>query len=150
MAASMPSRSSRSAASRAISVSISATWRRSRLSAGFAWARSGVADGEQPADLGQPQPEPLRAADEQQPVHVGRPVPAVLSSGPVRDRQQPFAFVVPDRVGPHSGPGSQLPDGQLAGDLVDPHALNAKPKFPPSRLADAFDQVVEPLITEIT
>jgi hypothetical protein len=24
------------------------------------------------------------------------------------------------------------------------------PKFPPSRLADAFDQVVEPLITEIT
>ena len=25
-----------------------------------------------------------------------------------------------------------------------------RPKFPPSRLADAFDQVVEPLITEIT
>jgi len=24
------------------------------------------------------------------------------------------------------------------------------PKFPPSRLVDAFDQVVEPLITEIT
>jgi hypothetical protein len=26
----------------------------------------------------------------------------------------------------------------------------AKPKFPPSRLADVFDQVVEPVITEIT
>jgi hypothetical protein len=31
--------------------------------------------------------------------------------------------------------------------LLDP---SAKPKFPPSRLADAFDQVVEPLITKIT
>src|SRR6266480_1713413 len=27
---------------------------------------------------------------------------------------------------------------------------STKPKFPPSRLVDAFDQVVEPLITEIT
>jgi len=28
--------------------------------------------------------------------------------------------------------------------------VTASPKFPPGRLADAFDQVVEPLITEIT
>jgi len=39
------------------------------------------------ADLGEPQPEPLRAADEQQAVHVGWPVPAVLSPGPLRDRR---------------------------------------------------------------
>jgi len=29
-------------------------------------------------------------------------------------------------------------------------AWAVSPKFPPSRLVDAFDQVVEPLITEIT
>jgi hypothetical protein len=47
---------------------------------GFARARCGVTDGEQLADLRQPQPEPLRAPDEQQPVHVGRPVPAMSPS----------------------------------------------------------------------
>jgi hypothetical protein len=30
------------------------------------------------------------------------------------------------------------------------HQPATKPKFPPSRLVDAFNQVVEPLITEIT
>jgi hypothetical protein len=30
------------------------------------------------------------------------------------------------------------------------HIAAVRPKFPPSRLVDAFDQVVEPLITEIT
>jgi hypothetical protein len=30
------------------------------------------------------------------------------------------------------------------------HGVLSRPKFPPSRLVDAFDQVVEPLITEIT
>src|SRR5439155_19776210 len=29
-------------------------------------------------------------------------------------------------------------------------SLQARPKFPPSRLVEAFGQVVEPLITEIT
>ena len=122
MAASMPSSSARSAASRSISVLDLGDVAPQQAFGGLARARSGVADGEQLADLGQPQPEPLRAADEQQPVHVGLPVPAMLAFGPLRDRQQAFPLVVPDRVGPHSGPGSQLPDCQLAGDLVDPHA----------------------------
>jgi hypothetical protein len=52
---------------------------------GLARARSGVADVEQLADLGQAQPEPLRAAEEQQPVHVARPIPAMLAFGPQRD-----------------------------------------------------------------
>ena len=36
--------------------------------------------------------------------------------------------------------------------IMNNHATRAwsSPKFPPSRLVDAFDQVVEPLITEIT
>ena len=32
-------------------------------------------------------------------------VQAVLASGPLRDGQQPFPFVVPNRIGSHSGPG---------------------------------------------
>ena len=51
---------------------------------GLAGAGAGVADGEQLADLGQPQPEPLGAADEQQPVQVGGPVPAVVAVGAPR------------------------------------------------------------------
>jgi hypothetical protein len=31
-----------------------------------------------------------------------------------------------------------------------PPGTRSSPKFPPSRLSDAFDQVVEPLIAEIT
>ena len=55
---------------------------------GLAGAGAGVADGEQLADLGQPQPEAaLGAADEQQPVQVGRkPVPAVVAAGAPREQ----------------------------------------------------------------
>ena len=88
MAASMASSSARSAASRFISLSISATWRHS-IRAGPARAYSGVADGEQLANLRQPKPEPPRAADEQQPVYIGLPVPAVLTFGPVRSGSRP-------------------------------------------------------------
>jgi hypothetical protein len=94
---------------------------------GLARAHAGIADGEQLADLRQPQPEPLRAADEQQPVHISPPVPAMFAFSPLRDRQQAFPFVVPDRVGSHSDARSQLPDRQRSDNLIDPHATNAKP-----------------------
>ena len=85
---------------------------------GLACAGAGVADGEQLADLGQPQPEPLGAADEQQPVQVGLTPPAVVAVGAPRGRQQALPFVVLDRVGAHGGPGGELPDRQRLGDLA--------------------------------
>jgi len=57
---------------------------------GLARAGAGVADGEQIADPGQPQPEPLGVADEQQPVQGGRPVPAAVTVGAPRAGSRPF------------------------------------------------------------
>lgn len=82
---------------------------------GLARAHARVADREQVADLGQAQPEPLRAPDEQQPVQVGGPVAAVIAVGAARPREQTGAFVVPDRIRPHPGAGGDLPDGQRTG-----------------------------------
>jgi len=62
---------------------------------------------------------------------------------------------------------TDLPGDQLTGTLpIEVHAgrsellqehvdlvvqpRTSRPKFPPSQSADAFDQVIEPLITEIT
>src|SRR5580693_10604626 len=98
-----------------------------QIRGGLTRASARIADGKQIADLGQAQPQPLRAADEQQTVYIGPSVAAMLTFGPLRDRQQAFALVVPDRVGSHPGPGRQLPDRQLSGDLIDAHDPNAKP-----------------------
>ena len=48
--------------------------------------------------------------------------------------------------------GGMTPKGNPMGMITtrDGTGIFYKPKFPPSHLADAFDQVVEPLITEIT
>jgi hypothetical protein len=66
----------------------------------------------------------------------------MLASGPLRDRQQPFPLVIPDRVRSHPGPGSQLPDGQrpVTSSALITRTLNLgpcfkfKPKFRPNRV----------------
>ena len=51
-----------------------------------------------------------------------------MTSGPLRNRQQPYPLVIAGRVGSHSYASSQVPDRQYSGDRIDPHATNAKPR----------------------
>ena len=115
-------------------------------------AGPGIPDREQLADLGEAQPEPLRAPDEQQPVQVGGAVPAVIPVGPVRLRQQAGPLVVADRVRAHPGASGQLPNGQRPGGLIDCHTPTLAPglysKFK-GRIGGAEDQASDPRAGEM-
>jgi hypothetical protein len=51
----------------------------------------------------------------------------MFAVGALRGRQQAFPLVVPDRVGSHCGPGSELPDRQRLDALAGVHDGHGKP-----------------------